>query len=77
MCTICMSVPRNVRVGPCGHACLCSACFARVMQGNKRCPVCRGVISTFTSSAEIQREPTYMDSDLLDEAEGIDLRGLD
>ena len=77
VCTICMSVPRNVRVGPCGHACLCSACFARVMQGNKRCPVCRGVISTFTSSAEIQREPTYMDSDLLDEAEGIDLRGLD
>ena len=71
VCTICMSVPRNVRVGPCGHACLCSTCFARVMQSNKRCPVCRGVISTFQSSAEIQREPTYLDSDLLDETEGI------
>ena len=62
VCSVCMSTPRSIRVGPCGHACLCAECHARVMQRNKRCPVCREHITWFVSGAAIARESTYIDS---------------
>jgi hypothetical protein len=32
VCSVCLGAPRNVRLGPCGHSCLCQECFARLWE---------------------------------------------
>lgn len=59
VCSVCMEEPPNIRVGPCGHACLCSVCYSRVMERNKRCPVCRQRMTWYVSSSAFARESTF------------------
>ena len=40
-CAICMTVPKNTVINPCGHYYMCSSCATIV----KHCPICRGKIT--------------------------------
>jgi hypothetical protein len=60
VCSLCLTAPRNIRVGPCGHASLCSSCYPKFMQANTLCPICREPITSHTMSDDIVREPTYL-----------------
>ena len=41
-CSICMSVPRAVRLRPCGHASSCTLCTLRMMSSQRlSCPICK------------------------------------
>ena len=60
VCSLCLTAPRNIRVGPCGHASLCSSCYPKFMQANTLCPICREPITSHTMSDAIVREPTYL-----------------
>jgi hypothetical protein len=60
-CCLCLSAPRTVRLGPCGHACLCRECYANMtQQGSKLCPICRTTITSHTASDAVVRELTYL-----------------
>lgn len=50
LCSVCMHNQKEVVLQPCGHRCVCQQCYDRIMNGNKKCPVCRGIISTFVRS---------------------------
>jgi hypothetical protein len=39
-CIVCWEVPRTHVFVPCGHVCACQSCSSRVMNSEKRCPVC-------------------------------------
>jgi hypothetical protein len=39
-CIVCWEVPRTHVFVPCGHVCACLSCSSRVMNSEKRCPVC-------------------------------------
>jgi hypothetical protein len=39
-CSVCLSVPHDCVLLPCGHVCICTICAARL----SLCPVCRGAI---------------------------------
>jgi len=46
MCTVCMEVPSDSAVVPCGHLCGCYSCLRGVeVSARPKCPVCRGSIS--------------------------------
>merc|ERR1711964_737250 len=40
-CTICMNMPAQVAMDPCGHLCACERCAASL----ENCPLCRGNIA--------------------------------
>lgn len=40
-CSVCMAEENVAAFAPCGHQCVCMACAQRVMEQNRRCPVCR------------------------------------
>lgn len=45
-CKICMESQIAVRLAPCGHACMCGACFLRLTdRGEPLCPVCRARVA--------------------------------
>jgi len=45
-CTICMSAPRYVRFGECGHSALCQGCLDPFMRRPQPvCPVCRSPVT--------------------------------
>lgn len=48
-CKVCMESQIAVRLAPCGHACMCSACLLRLMdrRGDEAplCPVCRARVA--------------------------------
>mmetsp|Transcript_3787 Transcript_3787/g.13534 ORF Transcript_3787/g.13534 Transcript_3787/m.13534 type:complete len:368 (-) Transcript_3787:899-2002(-) len=42
MCTLCEENPIDVFLRPCGHACMCESCLARLPRA--QCPICRKTI---------------------------------
>jgi len=44
-CTVCLSLPVEVRLTACGHACLCADCASRIAVGAAKCPICRADIT--------------------------------
>jgi hypothetical protein len=46
MCVFCMSYEKSIACVPCGHKCLCEACGAHEVVGDK-CPMCREPIAMF------------------------------
>jgi len=47
-CTVCQAAPVSRAIVPCGHVCLCSQCFGKVIS----CPVCRGPIHYYFKTRE-------------------------
>lgn len=41
LCIVCQDNTRNVVFIPCKHLCLCHDCSPRLMQGSRKCPLCR------------------------------------
>lgn len=41
---MCLDAPRTVLCLPCRHASLCADCFELVMEGDKKCVICRAKI---------------------------------
>lgn len=51
-CPICCEVPRDIAHAlPCGHE-FCLGCILRWLQGNRTCPLCRGLISAVRFSEQ-------------------------
>ena len=40
LCTICYQNPTQVIIVPCGHKCLCLACYQREKENLEKCPIC-------------------------------------
>ncbi|EKX49310.1 hypothetical protein GUITHDRAFT_135998 [Guillardia theta CCMP2712] len=40
-CCICMDAPVQIRLFPCGHACLCKKCGKQILEMSQNCPLCR------------------------------------
>lgn len=51
-CVVCLEVPADSAVVPCGHMCACHTCLVRIQACSARCPVCRGPV---TSTIKIYR----------------------
>lgn len=43
-CSICLDIPANTAVIPCGHRDFCYVCLSQQQQKNNPCPKCNGVI---------------------------------
>lgn len=42
-CSICMDLLKCVAFLPCNHLCTCTHCAIKILETNKKCPVCREV----------------------------------
>ena len=50
VCVVCLENKKTHAFNPCGHMCVCETCADKIIQGNAKCPMCRGDI---TSSLKI------------------------
>lgn len=47
MCVVCLDIPADTAVVPCGHMCGCSACLNAIQaSSDAHCPMCRGPMSS-------------------------------
>eukprot|EP00808_Paulinella_micropora_P031395 g60052.t1 len=40
-CSVCLEAPAANIFTPCGHQCVCGQCGLKIIQGDRRCPICR------------------------------------
>ena len=45
-CSVCRDVIAEVVINPCRHVCVCRCCAEKIMETDRKCPICRGGIST-------------------------------
>lgn len=41
-CVVCLSRPKNIKLDPCKHVCICHECYLQLP--DKRCPICRATV---------------------------------
>ncbi|KAG8348501.1 putative Zinc finger C3HC4 type (RING finger) Prokaryotic RING finger family 4 [Trypanosoma vivax] len=46
LCVVCIAQPKDTVVMPCRHLCLCKTCAEELLRHMRKCPVCRGKVST-------------------------------
>jgi hypothetical protein len=53
-CVICMDMNKEMIIVPCGHYCMCRKCTQSLTK--RECPICRGVIASFITKAEMDSD---------------------
>ena len=49
-CIICITIPSQIILAPCGHRCLCLECYQKIKSIIKECPICKKIIISFVEN---------------------------
>ena len=75
LCIVCFTVPRAVRLLPCGHCTTCEACTVHIIGSSKRrCPNCRASFGRVDWRPLEPLVPVRMPTFEVPEGEGLSLR---
>jgi hypothetical protein len=55
-CVICLDMPKEIILSPCGHFCLCKTCSSKLsdVSHQRKCPMCRQVVVSLVTPEMMQ-----------------------